>query len=218
MDLTIRSVFSTAFAPYGRVLEGYDLKTLLNALKTTEKPSNGTVYVPSDPLLEGSDAFSALQDGFYGGMPIQIGYCNGSNTKLNCLEYHRDSEINVLGDDIVLLVAPLQKIDGNTLDTARVEAFFAPAGIAVELYATTLHYAPCDAHETAGFRVAIVLPRGTNTEKPLNFPQNAENEGLWAKNKWLLAHPDSPEAKMGAKTGLTGPNIDISELIKEKSI
>ena len=34
---------------------------------------------------------------------------------------------------------------------------------------------------------------------------------LWACNKWLLAHPDSSEAKTGAHIGLTGKNIDITE-------
>ena len=80
----------------------------------------------------------------------------------------------------------------------------------------TLHYAPCEARPGAGFRVAIVLPRGTNTEKPAFSPENGEETLLWAKNKWLLAHPDSPEAKMGAKIGLVGENIDIVPLIKEK--
>ena len=34
---------------------------------------------------------------------------------------------------------------------------------------------------------------------------------LTARNKWLLAHPDSSEAKTGAHIGLTGKNIDITE-------
>ena len=44
------------------------------------------------------------------------------------------------------------------LDTALVKAFRLPAGVLVELYATTLHYAPSNLGD-AGFRVTIVLPR-----------------------------------------------------------
>lgn len=212
--MQIKSVFSPAFARYGRVLEGYDTKSLLDALVATEKPENGTVYVPSDPLLEQTDVFSALQDGFYGGMSIQIGYCNGSNTKLNCLEYHRSSEVNISADDMVLLLAPLQALENGVLNTASVEAFFTPAGVAVELYATTLHYAPCDGHPDAGFRVAIVLLRGTNTKRPFSRVQNEENRRIWARNKWILAHQDSPEAAQGAYVGLSGSNIDMLSLIR----
>ena len=64
--------------------------------------------------------------------------------------------------------------------------------------------------EAEGFRVAVELPRGTNTEKPAMAPANEEDRWLWARNKWLLAHPDSQEAKQGAYIGLTGKNLDIT--------
>ena len=92
----------------------------------------------------------------------------------------------------------------------RVKAFRVPAGAAVEVYGTTLHYAPCQTEKT-GFRVAVVLPKGTNTEKPVFEPQSEEDTWMTARNKWLLAHPDSSEAKTGAHIGLTGKNIDITE-------
>ena len=81
----------------------------------------------------------------------------------------------------------------------------------MEVYATTLHYAPCHLDESKGFRVMVALPMGTNTEKPVMKAQTAEDRRLWAKNKWLLAHPESNEAKTGAHIGLTGKNIDITE-------
>ena len=62
-----------------------------------------------------------------------------------------------------------------------------------------------------GFRVAVVLPRGTNTEKPELASLPGESRRLWARNKWLLAHPDSAEARMGAQEGLRGKNTDIEE-------
>jgi hypothetical protein len=36
---------------------------------------------------------------------------------------------------------------------------------------------------------------------------------MTARNKWLLAHPDSPEAQSGAVVGLAGPNIDLAETL-----
>jgi hypothetical protein len=57
----------------------------------------------------------------------------------------------------------------------------------------------------------VALPWGTNLEKP-EFPaRTQEDRLLWARNKWLLAHPDSEEASQGAYVGLVGKNIDIME-------
>ena len=152
-----------------------------------------------------------MQNRAYGGIPIQIGMCWGYNTMLNCLEYHRDSEVNVGETDFVLLLAKEDEIEDGKLDTAKVRAFRVPAGVLVEVYATTLHYAPCHLDEAKGFRVMVALPMGTNTEKPVMKVQTAEDRRLWAKNKWLLAHPESQEAQSGAYIGLTGKNIDITE-------
>ena len=172
-------------------------------------PESGTAYEPSIDALEACGIFDEMRDRAYGGMPIQIGMCWGYNTKLNCLEYHRDSEVNVGETDFVLLLAKEDEIEDGMLDTAKVKAFRVPAGVAVEVYATTLHYAPCQTAET-GFRVAVVLPKGTNTEKPAFEPKNEEDTWMTARNKWQLAHPDSSEAASGAYIGLTGENIDIA--------
>lgn len=213
--MEIFSVFDSAFAPYGRVVQGLDCGPVLECLRaTTEKPMDGVQYVPSHAPLEALPTFDVLRDSVYGGMPIQVGYCNGTNTKLNCVEYHRDSEINIPADDIVLLLGMQCDIKEGALDTDTIRAFRVPAGTAVELYATTLHYAPCDGACDAGFRVAVVLPRGTNTERPtLPSPGRMEDVLLWARNKWLIAHAESDEARQGAFVGLVGENIDIASLI-----
>ena len=214
MSLKIQSVKDAAFAAYGRVVDGYDYEELLSVLQsTTDAPADAVIYVPSDAALEATPAMIDLQANCYGGMPIQLGYCNGTNTKLNCLEYHRDSEINIAADDVVLLLAKQQDAALGTLDTNKVEAFLCPKGTAVELYATTLHYAPCSAKKDAPFRVVIVLPKGTNTEKPSIVIKNEEDKRLFAANKWLIAHPTTNEASQGAYVGLTGENIDIYELL-----
>ena len=83
-------------------------------------------------------------------MPIQIGCCNGHNKKLNAVEYHRDSEVDIAVDDLILILGKQQDIEeDHTYDTSRMEAFLVPAGTAVEVYATTLHYAPCHVKDEA---------------------------------------------------------------------
>ena len=206
--MKIYSVSDHAFKPYGKVLTGFDTAALVVAMKTIPMPESGTAYEPGIEVLEACGIFNEMRDRAYGGMPIQIGMCWGYNTKLNCLEYHRDSEVNVGETDFVLLLAKEDEIEDGMLDTAKVKAFRVPAGTAVEVYGTTLHYAPCQTTE-AGFRVAVVLPKGTNTETPVFEAKSEEDTWLTARNKWLLAHPDSSEAKTGAHIGLTGKNIDI---------
>ena len=206
--MKIYSVSDHAFKPYGKVLTGFDTAALVAAMKTIPMPESGTAYEPGIEVLEACGIFNEMRDRAYGGMPIQIGMCWGYNTKLNCLEYHRDSEVNAGETDFVLLLAKDDAIEDGMLDTAKVKAFRVPAGTAVEVYGTTLHYAPCQTTE-AGFRVAVVLPKGTNTETPVFEAKSEEDTWLTARNKWLLAHPDSSEAKTGAHIGLTGKNIDI---------
>ncbi len=212
--MKIQSVFDDAFRTYGRVVDGYDYKLLLERLEAgTPKPADSVVYVPSVAELEDTPAYAQLCDNCYGGMPIEIGYCNGTNTKLNCFEYHRDSEIDIAADDAILLVARQQDIVDGKIDSSRTEAFLCPKGTGVELYATTLHYAPCSAKKGEGFRVVIVLPKGTNEDAPEITVANDNDKYLWARNKWLIAHPDSAEAADGAQIGITGDNIDIIDLI-----
>ena len=208
--MEIMSVFDKAFAPYGKVIEGYDTACLVKAMGTIPLPESGTAYEASIPALEATCQYGQFQNGIYGGMPVQIGMCWGRNTKLNCLEYRRDSEVNVGEGDFILLLAKQDEIENGVLDTARVKAFRVPAGVPVEVYATTLHYAPCQAEKDGAFRVAVVLPRGTNGPKPAITPKNSEDKMLWACNKWLLAHPDSGEAAQGAVQALRGANIDIA--------
>ena len=214
--MKIKSVFSKSFAKYGKVLTGYDVTDLLKKLEATPCPKDATVYEPGDSSLESLPILKEFTDGAYGGMPIQIGYCNGYNTKLNCLEYHRGSELNIPDRDAILLLATVSDIENGKLSTRKVQAFRVPKGTIVQVYETTLHYAPCcdvsaDGKVSDGFRVVIVLPKDTNTEKPEIKVRDFEDKLLWARNKWLLAHPTSNEAKAGAYVGLTGKNIDLSK-------
>lgn len=206
--MKLYKVTDPEFAPYGKVIQGYDTAALLEALAKTPLPE-ATVYEPSDASLEALPIAEQFSSNLYGGMPVQLGYCNGHNTKLNCLEYHRDSEVNLGTKDFILLLAKEDDIQDGKLDTGKVKAFYAPAGVIIEVYATTLHYAPCNSAKGQGFQVLVVLPNGTNGPKPEITNLNKEDEMLFAANKWLLAHADAPEASQGAVVALVGENLDI---------
>ena len=208
--MTIYSVLDKEFAPYGKVLTGYDTSCLMKALDESTPLPDGVEYVMSEAALECTAIFGQLQNNAYGGMPIQLGWCNGHNTKLNCLEYHRDSELNIGLRDFILLVAKADDIVDGKLDTSKVKAFRAAAGQVVEVYATTLHYAPCSAKKADGFKVVIALPKGTNGAMPNLTAVNEEDKWLRACNKWLIAHAEANEASDGAYVGLVGENVDIS--------
>lgn len=204
--MKIQKVTDPAFRKYGQVLEGYDFTGLIKEMKHTPVPED-VIYVPSVEELEALDIMKDLQNKGYGGLPVQIGYCNGHNKKLNAVEYHRNSEINVAVTDLVLLIGHQQDIEpDHTYDTSKIEAFLVPAGTGIEVYATTLHYAPCHANE-GGFQCVVVLPKGTNTDLTFQTEKTGEDSLMTAKNKWLIAHEDAKIA--GAFNGLKGENITI---------
>ena len=123
------------------------------------------------------------------------------------MEYHRNSEINVAVTDLVLLIGHQQDIEpDHTYDTSKIEAFLVPAGTGIEVYATTLHYAPCHVNK-GGFQCVVVLPKGTNTDLTFPTEKTGEDSLMTAKNKWLIAHEDAKIA--GAFNGLKGENITI---------
>ena len=212
--MKIYSVYDTEFKPFGQVVTGLEeaVAEILSALEQTPLPE-GVGYVPTDPVLQELPAAEEVCEHLFGGMPVQMGWCNGHNTKMNCLEYHRDSELNVGTQDFILLLAKREDLVDGVLDADKVVAYYCPAGVMVEVYATTLHYAPYSAKKGQGFKVVIVLPKGTNLAKPDITVKNPEDEILWAANKWLLAHADSAEAAQGAKVLIKGKNPDIADLI-----
>ncbi len=210
--MIIRNVTSRAFKPYGRVIKGLYLRSLQDAMEKTECPKDAVVYYPSVKELEEQKIFKQLSEEVYGGMPIQIGFCNGHNHLLNAVEYHMDSELNYAATDMILLVGKRQDIGKDlTYDTSKMQAFLVRKGTLVEVYGTTLHYAPISASEDAVFRVAVVLPRGTNEPLPekRGKAHTKDDRLLTHVNKWLVAHPESGLDKTGAFVGLKGENIRL---------
>ena len=210
----ILSVFDKEFSDYGKVLDGYDVSALIDAAAKIPMPDSGTAYRAALDELESCHVVDEFSARAYGGMPIQAGLCWGHNTRLNCLEYHKDSELNIGEGDFVLLVAKEGEIVDGRISSSCVKAFRVPKRTVVEVYATTLHYAPCHTDGSKGFRVVIVLPKGTNTAMPdVGDARNGEEKLLWARNKWLIAHKDTSEAASGAYVGIDGENIDIEALL-----
>ena len=210
--MQIYEVTDQRFRKYGRVLDTPSLtgevrKELAEQMEKTPLPAD-VVYEPSVEALEQTKAAEILKEEIFGELPIQVGYCNGNNYLLNALEYHRSSEINIAATDLILLLGSEQDVaEDFTYETDKVEAFLVKAGTAVELYATTLHYAPCNI-EASGFRDVIVLPKGTNYPLRARHDVTGEDKLLAATNKWLIGHAEGglPE---GSFLGLKGKNISV---------
>lgn len=210
-EVKVYSVFDSEFKPYGRIVKGYDFTPLCNYMENnTDIPENGNVYFPSIADMEALPVFSEVQNTLYGGMPIQIGYCNGRNTTYNGFEYHKGSEINIAVTDFMLVLGHTWEIEDNKYYVGNEKVFFVPKGTAIEMYQTTLHLSPCRVCDE-GFKDIVILPRGTNT--PLETKDktaDTESELLLQKNKWVLAHKDrEPLVKQGAHIGLIGENKEL---------
>ncbi len=199
------------FNVYGRILDvdTQDFVKAINARPST--PQGEVVYEPSVAEFEQLPLSQTMEKIVYGQMPMEFGHCSGWNEKLNALEYHRSSEIDIAATDLVLMLGRQQDIapEDYTYDTQNVECFLVPAGTAVELYATTLHFAPCGV-DGKEFRCGVVLPKHTNEELTEDTSKaQGEERLLFAVNKWLIAHEESGLDKSGAWIGLKGKNLSL---------
>ncbi|WDC85303.1 DUF4867 family protein [Caloramator sp. mosi_1] len=97
--------------------------------------------------------------------------------------------INVAATDLVLFLARVFDMDGLNLNTKYVKAFYIPKGEAVEIYSTTMHFAPCKVSDF-GFKCVVVLPKETNTPIIKSGEGIGEERLLFMKNKWIIAHGD----------------------------
>lgn len=210
-DVPVLSVTDPAFASYGRIVAGYDLSGLISYMENhTEIPESGNIYTASVPEMEQDPAVDQIQSVLYGGMPVEVGYCNGRNTTYNGFEYHKGSEINVAVTDFMLVLGHTWLIRDNTYRVEDAQVFFVEKGTAIEMYQTTLHLSPCRVSDE-GFKGIVILPRGTNT--PLQSRRETgdpESRLLLQTNKWVIAHPErEPLIRQGAFPGLLGENKEL---------
>ena len=170
----ILDVHDPAFASYGRIVEGHDVSGLVRYMKDhTDIPADGNVYVASVAEMEEFPVRKEIEEVFYGGLPVQIGYCNGRNTTYNGFEYHKGSELNLAVNDFTLVLAHTRQMKDNTITSEEAQVFWVPEGTLIEMYQTTLHLSPCRTCDE-GFRCVVILPKGTNT--PLSAEEKQKRD------------------------------------------
>ena len=204
-SLPLFSVDSPEFAEYGRVLSGFDATAFVKAAEAIPMPEAGSAYQASVKEFEALPAAREICDGCFGTLDTQIGYCYGHSNYLNALEWHYSSEVNVAVTPLVLMLAKRSDIKNGRIDSSCVKAFFVPAGTVIEVFATTLHFCPCEVSK-GGFGCVVALPSGTNT--PLDIP--VKDPLLFRKNKWIFAHEDNTVLlQRGVIAGVYGENYKI---------
>ena len=209
--MKVYSINDERFKKYGFVLTGYDYTELFESLKKVPMPDEGIAYVASEPTLENCAEAKKMEIRGFGAMPVQLGYVSGRARQMNGLEYHKSSEYNIPMNDVIVLLGMQQDIVDGKYDSSKCEAFLIPGGTGVELYGTTLHYAPLNVHED-GYRMICVLPRGTNAPKVEFEVKSVDDKMCLGTNKWFMAHADAPEAGNGAYVGVIGENLKFEDM------
>ena len=193
------------FAAFGRVIKNLDCTELLQEAKKIPFPEEGSSYLPSVENFETLSVSEKIRDEFFGTLPTQVGYCFGSNTLMNATEWHFSNEINASVTPLVLLLAKKDDIVDNKILSSKFKAFYLPAGAVVEVYATTLHFCPCQVSDD-GFGCIVALPEGTN----IPLEKKSEDPVLFRKNKWLLCHEENKALiEKGVVSGISGTNFEI---------
>ncbi len=204
-NLPIFSVEDAVFAPYGRIISSLDVSKIKEAAEKMDMPKEGSIYLVSVESFEQTSAAGQIRDVLYGELPIQVGYCYGHSNFLNAAEWHTSSEINIAVTPLVLILGQITDIHDGKLDSADMKAFYVPAGAVIEVYATTLHFCPCEV-ESSGFGCVVALPAGTN----LPLERSCEDKLLFRKNKWLIAHNDNKALiERGVVPGIFGENFEV---------
>lgn len=204
--LALYSVDSEEFTAFGRVLREPDVRPILEAAATIALPEAGSSYVPAEPLFEALPLAEKIRTDYFGTLPTQVGYCWGHNCLMNATEWHFSSEINIAVTPLILILCHIWDIKDGKIDASQFKAFYLPKGTAVEVYATSGHFCPCQVSDE-GFGCVVALPEGTNT--PLSEP--ASDPLLFRRNKWIIAHEENRELiDRGVVSGITGENYAIA--------
>ena len=188
---------SSSFRKYGYVLEG-DFSDIVNFLKKkAPMPEEKTLYEREDNYMHDLEGTKRIKEEVFGLLDMESGYCNGYNSRLNCLEYHASCEVNVAMNDLVLLLATPNDIKDGFINSKDVKVFKIKKGQAIVLHPYILYFAACQV-TSKGFKCAVFLPDGTNRDLEVK----PKDKRLWKENKWLYAHQDTIQAKNGAYIGI----------------
>lgn len=204
-DIKIYSVFDEEFKEYGVVINDIDLTEFISESEKLEFPKEGSLYLPSVESLEKCSSFPAVCERIFGNLKAQMGVTIGYSSFLNATEWHTCSEFNVAVTDLVLILGNRADLKNNTIDSSQMKVFFVPKGCAIEVYATTLHFCPCQVNDN-GFICLVGLLKGTNV--PLEEPSS--DKYLFRFNKWIIAHNDNTSLlDRGVMPGISGVNYEI---------
>ena len=126
-----------------------------------------------------------------------VAACGGEVTLTKDVELPKSL---IVADDISMII----NLNGyniiNKSESADLEK-----GDAVEVYATSLHFCPCQVSDS-GFSCVTVLPKDTNT--PLEKP--SDDKLLFKKNKWIICHDKNQSLiERGVYPGIHGINYQI---------
>lgn len=205
-QLKIYRTSDKEFIPYGRVIKDIDVSEFFEAAKKAEKVESGSAYLAEADYFKDLNVAKEIKNKCYGEMPTETGFCYGYNNILGAAEWHTGSEVNVALTPLILFLGQVQDIVDRKLDSSKIKAFYVEKGEALEVYATTLHYCPCQVTPD-GFACVVVLPDGTNTDLENVY----EDKLLYRKNKWIICHVDNKELiERGVIAGITGENYTVN--------
>lgn len=204
-EIELYDVSNKEFAPFGRIIKSLDATEIIETAKKIPNPESGSSYLPSVEDFEVLKIASEIENELFGSLPTQIGYCWGRSNFLNATEWHTSSEINIAVTPLVLILGHIWDIEDGKIDSSKFKAFYLPAGTVAEVYATSLHFCPCEVSKD-GFGCVVGLPTGTNTDLTVR----KDDPMLFRKNKWIIAHVDNEALKnKGVVAGITGTNYEI---------
>ena len=204
-EIELYDVSGKEFATFGRIITSLDATEIIETAKKIANPDTGSSYLPTCEDFEILDIANKIENECFGTLPTQIGYCWGHNNFLNATEWHTSSEINIAITPLVLILGHIWDIKDGKIDSSKFKAFFLPAGTAVEVYATSLHFCPCEVSEE-GFGCVVGLPQDTNTDLTIE----EKDPLLFRKNKWIICHKDNDALiEKGVVAGITGANYEI---------
>ena len=213
--LTIHTVDETLFSDYARIVTSPVFSSLSDYIDKNTVVTERNVYVADIPELHTAETDAALSV-FFGGMKVQIGYCNGCNFSMNGVEYHKSPELTIaITDCLMWWTNPKYLVDFNHVDSSASDLFFIPAGCSFLLNPSVLHLAPCRV-DSNGYKTVIILPFGTNMPIEDSLKQSFRASGdpeasiLHMTNKYMITHKDwEPLVKQNVHIGLTGQNRSV---------
>lgn len=204
-DIQVYSVNSEKFRLFGRIIKTLDADEIIARAKEIDNPPEGSSYIANIEDFHSLKVAAEIQNQCFGTLPAQIGYCWGHNSAMNAMEWHTSSEINIAVTPLVLILGHIWDIVDGIVDSSTFKAFYLPEGTMVEVYATSLHFCPCQVNED-GFGCVVALPAGTNTE----LTEKTADQLLYRRNKWIIAHNDNQTLiNKGVQPGISGKNFVI---------